>query len=218
MNLSVVIDSVAPEVITDFWATGLGYLVHSRLGQYVVLVPERPDGAPRDGRPVLVLQRVPEPRAGKNRVHLDVHPPDVLAHVAALERLGGTRVGPPVTDLLESAGIWWQPMADPEGNLLCVVADPGHPDPPRLTERAARDTVTRRGQSGRRNSSPRLQVERRHAFGQVRQVRGDDDLGQPGVGQPHGRALLGQPARTRSWAPRRGRVSPAEEVGRDADH
>lgn len=129
MNLSVVIDSVDPRAIAPFWALALGYRVHGALAQYVVLVPDVPAGASPDGRPVLVLQGVAEARTGKNRVHLDVHAPDVPAHVAALEAVGGVRTGPPVTDLLEQAGIWWQPMADGEGNLLCVVADPGHPPP-----------------------------------------------------------------------------------------
>ena len=35
----------------------------------------------------------------------------------------------PVVDLLETVGVWWQVMADPEGNELCVVAEPGHPGP-----------------------------------------------------------------------------------------
>jgi len=129
VRLTVVIDSVDPQAITPFWSTALGYRVHSTLAQYVALVPDGPADAERDGRPVVLLQQVPQRRSGKNRVHLDVHPPDVPAHVAALEAVGGVRVGPPVTDLLEQAGIWWQPTADPEGNLLCVVADPGHPGP-----------------------------------------------------------------------------------------
>jgi hypothetical protein len=129
VQLTVVIDSVDPREIAQFWATALGYRVHSGLAQYVVLVPDVPDGVEPDGRPVLLLQQVAQERSGKNRVHLDVHPPDVPTHVAALETRGGVRVGPPVTDLLAEAGVWWQPMADAEGNLLCVVADPGHPAP-----------------------------------------------------------------------------------------
>ncbi len=125
LRLSVVIDSVDPAAIVAFWEGALGYQHSGSLPGYEVLVPagDRPAG------PVLVLQRVPEDRGGKNRVHLDVHPPDVPAHVALLETLGGRRVGAPVTDILEPAGIWWQVMADPQGNELCIVADPGHRPP-----------------------------------------------------------------------------------------
>jgi hypothetical protein len=34
-----------------------------------------------------------------------------------------------VVDLVDEIGVWWQVMADPEGNELDVVADPGHPLP-----------------------------------------------------------------------------------------
>jgi hypothetical protein len=29
-----------------------------------------------------------------------------------------------MTELLDAEGIWWQQMADPQGNVFCVVADP----------------------------------------------------------------------------------------------
>ena len=82
--------------------------------------------------PVLILQKVGEPKAGKNRMHLDLHPPletGVPALVERLEALGGRRIGTPHTELLGTLGIWWQLMADPEGNEFDVVADPGHPAP-----------------------------------------------------------------------------------------
>ena len=80
------------------------------------------------GEPVVILQRVPEESAGKNRVHVDLHPPDAEAHIAQLEALGARRVGQRVTELLETEGVWWQAMADPQGTVFCVVADPppGH--------------------------------------------------------------------------------------------
>jgi hypothetical protein len=65
-------------------------------------------------------------------MHVDVHPPAALGVsglATKLEELGGTRVGGPVTELLDTAGIWWQVMRDPEGHELCVVADPGHVPP-----------------------------------------------------------------------------------------
>ena len=93
------------------------------------------DHTPADGEspgPVFILQGVAEPKTGKNRMHLDVHPRldlGVPALVERLERLGGSRVGTPVTDLYDELGIWWQVMTDPEGNEFDVIADPGHPAP-----------------------------------------------------------------------------------------
>jgi predicted enzyme related to lactoylglutathione lyase len=123
VRVSVVIDSVDPRAIAPFWRAALGYREVGDLGQFVVLAPARGD----DG-PVVILQGVPEERAGKNRAHLDLHPADPEAHVARLEALGATRIGDPVTELQEQVGVWWQQMADPQGNEFCVVADP--PDDP----------------------------------------------------------------------------------------
>jgi Glyoxalase-like domain len=122
VRVSVVLDSVDPGAIAGFWQAALGYRLAAELGSFLVLVPVDRDASP--GQPVLVLQRVPEEPAGKNRMHLDLHPPDPAEHVARLEALGAQRVGPPVTELLEAEGLWWQPMADPQGNVFCVVADP----------------------------------------------------------------------------------------------
>ncbi len=84
---------------------------------------------PGEPGPVLILQEVPEERATKNRAHLDLHPADPEAHIARLENLGARRVGERVTELQEQFGIWWQQMADPQGNEFCVVADADPPAP-----------------------------------------------------------------------------------------
>jgi predicted enzyme related to lactoylglutathione lyase len=119
VRVSVVLDSVAPAAILGFWEEALGYRLAGDLGAFLVLV-SRDDSS----EPVVILQRVPEEPTGKNRMHVDVHPPDAQAHITRLEELGGRRVGPRMTELLESAGLWWQPMTDPQGNVFCVVADP----------------------------------------------------------------------------------------------
>jgi len=128
VRVSVVIDCLDPDALVGFWAAALHYRPVTSPDGYRVLVAD--EGEPEG--PVLILQRVPEARRGKNRLHLDIHVPlelGVPAMVATLERLDGRSVGAPVTDLLESAGVWWQVMTDPEGNEFCVVADPGHPAP-----------------------------------------------------------------------------------------
>lgn len=129
MRVSVVLDCSAPVALVPFWASALGYAPATSLPSFEVLAPA--EGQPPG--PVFILQAVPEPKAAKNRMHLDVHVPlerGVPALAARLVELGGSRLGSPVTELLEPLGIWWQVMADPEGNELCLVADPGHPAPP----------------------------------------------------------------------------------------
>jgi predicted enzyme related to lactoylglutathione lyase len=119
VRVSVVLDSVDPAAILGFWEEALGYRLAGDLGAFLVLVSQDDSS-----EPVVILQRVPEEPTGKNRMHVDVHPPDAQAHITRLEELGGRRVGPRMTELLESAGLWWQPMTDPQGNVFCVVADP----------------------------------------------------------------------------------------------
>jgi Glyoxalase-like domain len=128
MRISVVLDGRDLSVLVPFWTTALGYASVLSLPEFEVLRPR--ESEPRG--PVFILQVVPEEKAGKNRMHVDVHPPldlGVPGLVERLESLGGRHLGAPVTDLLSELGIWWQVMADPEGNEFCVVADPGHPAP-----------------------------------------------------------------------------------------
>jgi predicted enzyme related to lactoylglutathione lyase len=128
MRISVVLDCQDPQGLVAFWSTALGYQPATSLQDFEVLAP----AAGEPAGPVLILQRVDEPKASKNRMHLDIHPPlelGVPALVERLEALGGSRVGEPVTELLDEIGVWWQLMRDPEGNEFDVVADPGHPAP-----------------------------------------------------------------------------------------
>ena len=125
----VTIDCRDPDELAAFWSKLLGLEIKGHFGSsdYLTMLAR-----PGDDAVALAFQRVPEPKTVKNRMHLDVHPPLELGLpglVARLEALGGTRVGEPVTGLLESIGVWWQVMVDPEGNELCVVAEPGHPPP-----------------------------------------------------------------------------------------
>ena len=68
----------------------------------------------------LTLQRVPEPKAVKNRTHIDLFAGDVGAEVDRLVALGAT-----VTDTLAGGGeLAFASMADPEGHEFCIVARP----------------------------------------------------------------------------------------------
>jgi Glyoxalase-like domain len=128
MRLSVVLDCLDPAALVEFWCTALGYQPAGEISSFVVLEPV--EGEPSG--PVFILQQVSEPRPGKNRMHVDIHPSldgGVPALADRLEALGGRAIGDPVTELLDELGIWWVTMADPEGNELDLVADRGHPLP-----------------------------------------------------------------------------------------
>jgi predicted enzyme related to lactoylglutathione lyase len=113
MRLNVVLDCRDPDALVEFWSTALGYRLNEALDDYRILVPA--DGEPG---PVFMLSRSGDDKRAKNRMHVDVHPDNAEAQLTRLQRLGGTLVG----ERVERYGIWWQVMADPEGNELCVVS------------------------------------------------------------------------------------------------
>ena len=116
MRATVVLDCLDPDALLPFWAAALEYVEADTAPGYRALVPPT-----RDGRPVLLLQQVPEGRPGKNRMHLDLHPDDPHAHLARLESLGARRLGDWQDLELADAGVRWIVLADPEGNELCLV-------------------------------------------------------------------------------------------------
>jgi len=65
----------------------------------------------------IAFQRVPEGKAAKNRVHLDVAVADVPAAAAAAVTFGASLVG----ELHSDAVGTFQVLHDPEGNEWCVV-------------------------------------------------------------------------------------------------
>jgi len=58
---------------------------------------------------------VPEPKAAKNRMHVDLAAPDREAEVARLVALGATRVAD-----MDEWGYQSTVLHDPEGNEFCV--------------------------------------------------------------------------------------------------
>jgi predicted enzyme related to lactoylglutathione lyase len=116
-SIGLVLDCSDPERLAEFWALALGYVSLGTFGSYVALVPSGRPG------PMLLLQRVDEPKAVKNRMHFDIEVPDIHAEAARLVALGATRVSEqPLTE----HGTSWLLMMDPEGNEFCV-CDAGQP-------------------------------------------------------------------------------------------
>ena len=105
----VTIDCADPQKLAEFWCAALGVEVQGDYGDYVFLAH------PADGGAMLGLQRVPEPRAGKNRVHVDLGGEPRSTGVPRLVGLGATVLGEH-----EVPGLRWTVLADPEGNEFCL--------------------------------------------------------------------------------------------------
>ena len=139
-TIQVTFDCAEPARLSKFWALALGYKLqdpppgHATWPDFLtsIGVPESewdsrsaivdPDGVGSR----IFFQRVPEDKAAKNRVHLDVNVGDrslapderrrlVDEHVARLTDAGATRM----TEF-DEMGERWVVMRDPEGNEFCV--------------------------------------------------------------------------------------------------
>jgi predicted enzyme related to lactoylglutathione lyase len=111
----VVVDTSDPGRLAPFWQEVLGWRRTYDTPDEVVLEP--PEGSPEDGvAPDLLFIRVPEEKAGKNRLHLDLRPDDQAAEVARIEALGATRAAVGQADEVS-----WVVLADPDGNEFCVL-------------------------------------------------------------------------------------------------
>lgn len=98
------IDAADPVALGVFWARVLGQSVEALA-----------DGDARVAGPwfhPLWINRVPEGKAHKNRVHLDLE----VADLGVLESLGATVIRHDPPD--------WAVLVDPEGNELCASIDP----------------------------------------------------------------------------------------------
>jgi hypothetical protein len=83
----VVIDCADPRALGAFWSAATGYEVVHEADDWVQLWGE-PARAMRIG-----LQRVPEPKTVKNRVHLDLEAQDLEVEALRIEALGKRACG-----------------------------------------------------------------------------------------------------------------------------
>ncbi len=103
--LFVDVPTRAHDAAVAFWSAVLDTPVTGRDGAYTTLAPVRTTS----GAEVAVeVQSI----GGRARHHLDLSSPSVELEVARLEQIGATRVGTHDD---------WVTLADPVGNLLCVV-------------------------------------------------------------------------------------------------
>lgn len=111
----LVISAADPDRLAHFWAEALGWRRTHDSADEVALEPA--EHSIWDGvAPDLLFVRVPDAKAGKNRLHFDLRPDDQAAEVARVEALGATR-----TDVGQGPDARWVVMADPEGNEFCVL-------------------------------------------------------------------------------------------------
>jgi predicted enzyme related to lactoylglutathione lyase len=114
--LAVVVDCADLDRSAAFWCGVLGYRAEPRSpGRYRRLLPADGNGVE------LLLQRVPEPKGTKNRMHLDLRVPDLTAEVARVVALGARRIS---DRPIEEHGWAWHVLADPDDNEFCVLQPP----------------------------------------------------------------------------------------------
>jgi predicted enzyme related to lactoylglutathione lyase len=77
---------------------------------------------PADGEGVeILLERVPDQKRDKNRLHLDLRTPDLESEVRRVVGIGAVLLtGQPVQEF----GWRWHILADPDGNEFCVIQPP----------------------------------------------------------------------------------------------
>jgi hypothetical protein len=108
---TITIDCADPLGLAEFWAAALDWKVESPIEDDDEVIVEAPD----DRSPPLLFIRVPEGKAVKNRIHLDLNPADQQAEVDRLLALGARRVD------IGQGERTWVVLADPEGNEFCVL-------------------------------------------------------------------------------------------------
>lgn len=106
----VVIDCADPLALSDFWSKATGYAVDHADEEWVTI---REAGDPAGVS--LGFQRVPETKAVKNRVHVDLHTDEEEREAQRIEALGATRIY-----VSEDPNDVFITLADPEGNEFCV--------------------------------------------------------------------------------------------------
>lgn len=104
----ITIDVTDLDRSATFWSRLLGITERERSDDYVWLDEVAPGVT-------LILQRVPELKFAKNRVHLEILAADPDATISRVEDLGGSRIGD-----LEVPQYAITVMGDPDGNEFCL--------------------------------------------------------------------------------------------------
>jgi predicted enzyme related to lactoylglutathione lyase len=104
----VVIDANDPQCVAAFWSAVLGRPITDDWGDFVRLTPDNTGTR-------IAFSAVPESKATKNRMHLDLAVGDRELAVTEVVALGGTLI-----ETRSQGEHTWAVMADPEGNEFCL--------------------------------------------------------------------------------------------------
>jgi hypothetical protein len=107
----IVVDSADAAALAGFWSRLLDRPLLDGANQFFAVIPAAENG----DFPALMFLAVPEPRQGKNRIHLDLVSADRAAAVARATQLGARKVGE-----FDDYGTQWTTLADPEGNVFDI--------------------------------------------------------------------------------------------------
>ena len=111
----LVVDSRDPEALAAFWSAVLDYRELSREDGAIEIGPEDGFGG---AAPTLLFAPVADPTPGKLRWHVDVNPTD-RDQDAELQRL--LDLGAVPADVGQTGEENWHVLADPEGNVFCLL-------------------------------------------------------------------------------------------------
>jgi predicted enzyme related to lactoylglutathione lyase len=109
---TVTLDAAEPRQLADFWSKMLDYKVVYDSAEEVAI--EKAD----ESGPAVLFVRVPDEKAGKNRMHFDLNPDDQAAEVERALSLGATHVE---IGQERDPDVTWKVLADPEGNEFCIL-------------------------------------------------------------------------------------------------
>jgi hypothetical protein len=113
----MVIDAKYPSGLAAFWAAALGWEVGLDEPDEAAVWPAGYDYPGPEAVPLIFLA-VPEPKAVKNRIHLDLATQSKAHQIELVRRLRALGAVP--VDLGQE-NVPWVVLADPEGNEFCVL-------------------------------------------------------------------------------------------------
>ncbi|MET0865643.1 MAG: VOC family protein [Nakamurella sp.] len=110
----IVFDAANALTLAQFWATLLDREIDPEASPYFATIGRT---GPATGQPVFMFIQVPEPKAGKNRLHVDLASADRATDIERAIAAGGTHIGD-----FDEYGTQWSTLADVEGNLFDIAS------------------------------------------------------------------------------------------------
>ncbi|MFC7898689.1 VOC family protein [Streptomyces griseoincarnatus] len=111
----LVLECRDPELLARFWCEVLDFVELDRDGEDIEIGPREGFGG---ARPTLILSKQERPQPERTRLHIDVNATD-RDQDAELERL--LALGARPADVGQTGEETWHVLADPEGNVFCLL-------------------------------------------------------------------------------------------------